>query len=104
LDNKCNASIAGALYGWYSSFFYPETVFALTLGVYIIAFVLFGGLGTIIGPIIGTVVLYSIYQYFNISYTYYVQLFFGILLILLILFLPGGIAQIIKKFFKKSIP
>ncbi|MGC9183779.1 branched-chain amino acid ABC transporter permease [Caldisphaera sp.] len=98
------ASVAGALYGWYSSFFYPETVFALTLGVYIIAFVLFGGLGTIIGPIIGTVILYSIYQYFNISYTYYVQLFFGILLILLILFLPGGIAQIIKKFFKRSMP
>lgn len=98
------ASIAGTLYGWYSSFFYPETVFTLTLGVYIIAFVLFGGLGTILGPIIGTAILYSIYQYFSISYTYYVQLFFGILLIILILFLPGGIAQVIRKYIKKNMP
>jgi branched-chain amino acid transport system permease protein len=98
------ASVAGALYGWYSAFFYPETVFSLTLGIYIIAFVIFGGLGTLVGPIVGTVVLYSIYQYFSISYSYYVMLFFGILLIILILFLPGGIAQIIQKYLKKPLP
>ncbi|MCE4607352.1 MAG: branched-chain amino acid ABC transporter permease [Caldisphaeraceae archaeon] len=97
------ASVAGSLYGWYSSFFYPETVFNLTLGIYIIAFVLFGGAGTLIGPVIGTLILYSIYQYFSISYSFYLELFFGILLILIVLFMPEGIIGILSRRLKKSL-
>ncbi|MDA3912983.1 branched-chain amino acid ABC transporter permease [Oleiagrimonas sp.] len=91
------AGLAGATFGWYISVFYPETVFSLTIGVFTIVFILFGGIGTLIGPIIGTLILYGLYNYIGISTPQYFQIAYGLLIVLLVLFLPNGLVSLLKR-------
>lgn len=98
------AGLAGTIYGWYISFFYPETVFSLTFSLFVITFVIFGGMGTLVGPVIGVVTLYSLYDVVGISYPYYFDMIFGVLLVLLILFLPGGLSQVVERLIRRKLP
>lgn len=91
------AGLAGATFGWFISVFYPETVFSLTIGVFTIVFVLFGGIGTLLGPVIGTVILYGVYNYIGISTPQYFQLAYGLLIVLLVLFLPNGLVSLLRR-------
>lgn len=91
------AGLAGATFGWYISVFYPETVFALGIGVFTIVFVLFGGIGTVLGPIVGTLLLYGAYNYIGISTPQYFQLAYGLIIVLLVLFLPNGLVSLAKR-------
>lgn len=98
------AGTSGALYGWYISFFYPDTVFSLTTSVFVITFVIFGGLGTVLGPAIGVGVLYSLYDVVGISYPYYFEMIFGLLLVVLVLFLPRGVSQLVERYSGRRLP
>lgn len=91
------AGLAGAAYGWYISVFYPDTVFALSITVFTIVFVLFGGQGTVLGPLIGTLLLYGAYNVIGISNPQYFQLAYGILIVVLVLFLPAGLASLLRR-------
>jgi branched-chain amino acid transport system permease protein len=60
-------------------------------------FALFGGVGTLAGPLLGALLLYSMYNFIGISTPQYFQLFYGFLIIGLVLFLPDGVASILQK-------
>ena len=51
------AGLAGGVYAWSLSVFYPDAVFTLQISVFAIVFALFGGVGTVIGPVVGAIVL-----------------------------------------------
>lgn len=85
------AGLAGAVFAWTTSVFYPDTVFSLNISLFAIVFALFGGVGTLLGPVLGTIVLYSLYQYIGLTEPQYFQLSFGLLIVILVLFLPGGL-------------
>lgn len=87
------AGLAGAVFAWTTSVFYPDTVFSLNISLFAIVFALFGGVGTLLGPVVGTIVLYSLYQYIGLTDPQYFQLSFGLLIVLLVLFLPGGLSS-----------
>jgi len=90
--------VAGGMYGLYIGFFYPSGVFDLTqFSVLVIIFLIFGGRGTYLGPIIGTVVLFLLYQFLNLYYPNLYLLVFGIVIILVMLFLPDGVMSILQK-------
>lgn len=91
------AGLAGAAFAWYISVFYPGTVFAVSITVFSIVFVLFGGVGTVIGPIVGAIFLYGAYDFIGVSEPQYFQLAYGLLIVLLVLFLPDGIAAPLKR-------
>lgn len=91
------AGLAGAVFAWTTSVFYPETVFDLNISLFAIVFAIFGGVGTLLGPVIGTVVLYLMYQYVGLSEPQYFQLIFGLLIIVLILFLPKGMSALLNR-------
>ncbi|HVB88874.1 MAG TPA: branched-chain amino acid ABC transporter permease, partial [Beijerinckiaceae bacterium] len=61
------AGLAGGVYAWSLSVFYPDAVFTLDLSVYAIVFALFGGVGTVIGPLVGAGILYSLYSGIGVS-------------------------------------
>lgn len=96
------AGFSGGLFAWYLSFFYPESVFSINYSLFVIVFTIFGGAGTLMGPIIGTIVLYSAYDTIGITYPEYFTLIFGIAIILLVLFLPNGLMDLISKYTKKE--
>src|SRR4029077_1961891 len=56
------AGLAGGVFAWYVSVFYPETVFSVEFTIFAIVFALFGGNASVIGPILGVVILYGIYN------------------------------------------
>jgi len=91
------AGLAGGVYAWNLSVFYPEAVFTLQISVFAIVFALFGGVGTVIGPLIGAGVLYSLYSAIGISTPQYFQLIYGLLIVLLVLFMPGGVLSLFTR-------
>jgi branched-chain amino acid transport system permease protein len=89
------AGLAGGAFAWAISVFYPETVFDLSISIFAIVFALFGGMGTTWGPLLGTVLLYGLYNYIGVSQPQYFQLIYGLLIVVLVLFLPDGVGSLI---------
>jgi branched-chain amino acid transport system permease protein len=91
------AGLVGGVYAWYITAFYPDTVFSGDISIFAIVFALFGGTATIVGPIIGVVILYGIYNYIGISTPQYFQLIYGLLIMGLVLFLPNGLVSLLRR-------
>ena len=91
------AGFAGGTYAWTVSVFYPEAVFDVATSIFAIVFVLFGGAGTLIGPLLGVVLLYGLYNAIGITVPQYFQLLYGLLIMALVLFLPNGLASLLAR-------
>jgi len=91
------AGLIGAVYAWYISVFYPETVFDLGMSIFAIVFALFGGTATVIGPLLGVAILYGVYNGIGIAAPQYFQLIYGALIMVLVLFLPNGVLSLARR-------
>lgn len=89
------AALAGGLFAWHISVFYPETVFDLSFSIFAIVFTLFGGAATLSGPILGVALLYGLYNLIGITVPQYFQLIYGALIVALMLFLPRGLLSLL---------
>lgn len=90
------AGLAGGIFAWAISVFYPSAVFDLSTSVFAIVFALFGGVGSVYGPMIGAIVLYGLYSFIGISQPQYFQVIYGLLIVILVLFVPGGLAGLLR--------
>ena len=75
----------------------PRPCSAARSPIFAIVFALFGGTATILGPILGVVILYGIYNAIGISTPHYFQLIYGLLIMGLVLFLPNGLASLLRR-------
>jgi branched-chain amino acid transport system permease protein len=91
------AGLAGATFAWYVSVFYAESVFSEQFTIFSIVFALFGGTATVLGPVLGVLILYGIYNAIGISTPQYFELIYGVLIMLLVLFLPDGLASLARR-------
>jgi len=91
------AGLIGGVFAWYVSVFYPETVFGPDFSIFAIVFALFGGVATLTGPILGVAILYGIYNAIGISTPQYFQLIYGVLIVVLVLFLPNGLVSLLRR-------
>ena len=88
------AGIAGALEIHHIGYITPE-IFGTDLSFWPITYVILGGLGTIAGPVIGTVVLTVIWEGLKMAgFTFSRYIIVGIILILTIIFLPKGLVDL----------
>ena len=88
------AGLAGGIYAWYVSVFYPDNVFSSDFSIFAIVFALFGGVATITGPIVGVIILYGVYNLIGFTTPQYFQLIYGLLIMGLVLFLPAGLVSL----------
>jgi branched-chain amino acid transport system permease protein len=88
------AGLAGGAFAWYVSVFYPDNVFSSDFSIFAIVFALFGGVATIVGPIVGVIILYGIYNLIGFTTPQYFQLIYGLLIMGLVLFLPAGLVSL----------
>ncbi|MGN6310755.1 MAG: branched-chain amino acid ABC transporter permease [Xanthobacteraceae bacterium] len=88
------AGLAGGVFAWYVSVFYPDNVFSSDFSIFAIVFALFGGVATIMGPIVGVIILYGIYNLIGFTTPQYFQLIYGVLIMALVLFLPAGLVSL----------
>lgn len=89
---SASAGIAGALYAHYGSYINPD-FFSFTTSVEMVVMVVIGGLGSMPGAIIGALVVVLLPELLR-AFADYRLVIYGGLIIVFMLFLPGGLADI----------
>ncbi len=85
------AGMAGSLYAHYTRFVSPE-VFLFTYTVTMVIMVVAGGKGTLAGPLVGAVLFTALPEALRAATSWQWQMLaYGVLLLLLVFFLPRGI-------------
>ena len=97
LASAVAAGLIGAVFAWRASTFFPDAVFDLNFSIFAIVFTMFGGAGTLAGPVFGVLLLYGLYNFIGVSAPQYFQLGFGLLIMLLVLFFPQGLAALFRR-------
>jgi branched-chain amino acid transport system permease protein len=100
LSLTMSAFICGVVGGWfayYNAYVYPNNVFNMTLSFELMVMTFFGGAGTILGPIIGAVIVLFAEEigrtYILVGY----PLILAILIMITFMFMPGGIIGTLTK-------
>jgi branched-chain amino acid transport system permease protein len=76
---------------------FPE-YFAIVRSVDMLIAMMLGGAGTILGPLIGSIIFWSVKDALLLTFPYTYLLVFGTALILLVLFVPQGIVGVLNRF------
>jgi branched-chain amino acid transport system permease protein len=89
------AGLAGCLFTNWGGFISP-TVFSLTMSAQVIIYVLVGGLGTLLGPILGAVAIQYLMIEAGSQNTVDPNLGLGVVLVAFVLLVPQGIVPMIR--------
>ncbi len=95
-------ALAGAFYANYFLFVDPTIVLPLSLSVEIVLMAIIGGLGTVQGPIVGAILLKLSSEIFRNQFANANLLIYGLLLVLVILFLPDGLLGGYRKLIRRK--
>jgi branched-chain amino acid transport system permease protein len=88
--------IAGALTARDQGYIEPISVFPLAITVTMIVMVLFGGKGTVWGPVLGAVALFVIQELVWAHYPYVHPLLFGAIIVAVVLLMPRGVLGLLQ--------
>ena len=91
---------AGTFYAQYFRYIGPERIFNHSLGIEIALIALIGGQGTVLGPALGALVLIPVSEWLSAHFGSIAGLhlfIYGVIMILVILFMPKGIIEIYHK-------
>ena len=89
--------IAGALAARDQGYIEPISVFPLAMTITMIVMVLFGGKGTVWGPVLGAVVLFVAQEIVWARFPYVHQLLFGAIIIAVVLVMPRGVIGVLQR-------
>ncbi len=101
-------SLAGAFYANYIFYLHPNSLFGMSMSIELILRPIVGGLGTLFGPVIGSVILTPLSE---ISRAYFAKggleglhlILYGVLAILVVLFMPKGIVVYVRRLLRPII-
>jgi branched-chain amino acid transport system permease protein len=94
-------ALAGALYASAFQFIVPDSVLTLEISVQIAIITMLGGAGTLLGPIVGAALLLSAQEVFKNQFRESHLLIYGILIVVVVLFLPEGIVGGLERLFRR---
>lgn len=89
--------IAGGLAARDQGYIEPISVFPLITTITMIVMVLFGGKGTIWGPVLGATVLFALQELVWAHFIYLHQLLFGAIIVAVVLAMPRGILGVLQQ-------
>ncbi|HEX3549694.1 MAG TPA: branched-chain amino acid ABC transporter permease [Candidatus Elarobacter sp.] len=92
--SACILGVAGSIYALHYLFVSPDSVFGFSTAISLVIMPIIGGLGTVTGPLIGAIVYTFIREQLTASLANADLLAFGVLLIAIVAFEPGGILGI----------
>jgi branched-chain amino acid transport system permease protein len=87
-------ALAGGIHAYWISFVDPEGAFDLTLNVRMVIMAVFGGPGTVFGPVIGAFLLSALYEVLANSISTAAALLFGLVIVLAVVFMPRGLLDV----------
>lgn len=96
--------IAAGLYVVYFSYVHPNQVFAFELSIGMVLMGVIGGVGTLWGPVLGAAIYYPVRQLLlsQANLVAFNLLVYGGLLIAIVLFEPGGLLGLIRRFQRRT--
>ncbi len=94
------SALAGGIHAYWVTFIDPESAFDISLNVKMIIMAVFGGPGTVLGPIVGALSLSAISEVLSSEVTSIAGLFFGVVVVAAVVLMPRGLADIIRQFRK----
>lgn len=89
--------LAGGVFGYWITFIDPGEVFKVSWTLRMIIMAVFGGAGTVLGPVLGAAVLSSIFEAFSTQLETLGELASGVIVILVVLVLPRGLVETIRR-------
>ena len=92
------AALAGGIHAYWITFLDPDSAFDIGLNVKMIIMAVFGGPGTIFGPVLGAFLLSAISEALSSEITTVAGLFFGVVVVLAVLLMPRGLADLFRHF------
>jgi len=87
------AGLAGGAFAYYHVGYYPQLPFAPVWTFDSVMMAYLGGTGTTIGPVIGAAFFVVVKEFLALRLVDLHQIVFGVLFILVVLFLPGGLVE-----------
>jgi branched-chain amino acid transport system permease protein len=94
-------ALAGALYGSAFQFIVPDSILTLEISIQIAIITMLGGAGTLLGPIVGAVLLLTASEVFKNQFKESHLLIYGVLIVVVVLFVPEGIVGGLQHLFRK---
>ena len=90
------AGLAGGVFAYWITFIDPDAVFRVLITIQMIIMAVFGGMGTVVGPLLGALVLTSVSEFLSTQLVSLAELFNGVIVILVVLFMPKGLAEVVR--------
>lgn len=94
------SALAGGIHAYWITFLDPDSAFDISLNVKMIIMAVFGGAGTVLGPIVGALSLSAISEFLSSEVTSIAGLFFGIVIVAAVVLMPRGLADMLRRFRK----
>jgi branched-chain amino acid transport system permease protein len=91
-------ALAGGIHAYWITFLDPESAFDISLNVKMIIMAVFGGPGTVLGPVVGAFVLSAVSEILSSEVTSIAGLFFGVVVVAAVVLMPRGVADVIRRF------
>jgi branched-chain amino acid transport system permease protein len=91
------ASLAGGIHAYWITFVDPASSFDITLNVKMIIMAIFGGAGSVLGPVIGAFVLSGISEILATKISTVASLFFGLVIVAAVIFMPHGTSDLARR-------
>jgi branched-chain amino acid transport system permease protein len=95
-------ALGGAIYASAFQYIIPDSVLTIEISVQIAIIAMLGGAGTLLGPIVGAVLLLGASELFKNQFQESHLLIYGILIVLVVLFLPEGIVGGLQHLFRRK--
>jgi branched-chain amino acid transport system permease protein len=89
--------VVGGLFARDQGYIEPVAVFPLVFTITMIVMVLFGGKGTVWGPVLGAASLFVLQELVWARFLYLHQVLFGAIIVLVILFMPRGVLGLLQQ-------
>ena len=96
------SALAGGIHAYWITFLDPESAFDISLNVKMIIMAVFGGPGTVLGPVVGAFTLTTISEFLSSEVTSVAGLFFGIVVVAAVVLMPRGLADVVRRFRKSG--
>ena len=91
------SGFAGATYAYWRSSIDPPTAFDLNYNVLLVIMAFFGGAGTVLGPIVGALVLGALSEWLRGHFGQNHLLIFGVVIVLMVIFAPNGLIDLLRR-------
>jgi branched-chain amino acid transport system permease protein len=92
------SALAGGIHAYWITFIDPASAFDPSLNVRMVIMTLFGGPGTVLGPVVGAFVLSAVSEVLASKATGVASLFYGFVIVAAVVLMPKGVLDVMEGF------